>query len=452
MKKKAMDMTKGPIVWQLVLFAFPLMVGNLFQLLYNTVDSLIVGNFVSMQALAAVGSTGPIINTLVGFFMGLSTGAGVVISQHFGAKDDAGVHAAVHTTILLVLILGVVFTFLGVWITPFMLRFNRTPADVFQDSAAYLRIYFAGILGLMLYNMGSGVLRAVGDSRRPLYFLIFSSILNVGLDLLFVLAFHLGIRGVAYATIISQWASAILVLYVLSRTHENYRLILKDLRIDPAVLRSVIRVGIPAAIQQAITAFSNVFVQSYINSFGSACMAGWTCYSKIDQYVLLPVQSLALASTTFVGQNVGARQMSRAQQGIRVSMILSISVTAVLSVLLMLFARPMIRLFNKTPEVLEYGTMFLRVFSPFYTLCCINQILAGALRGTGDSKGPMYIMLCSFVLFRQIYLYIGTRFIKSVMFVGFGYPVGWLVCSVWMLLHYFRKRKQWKTNPPVQLT
>ncbi len=435
-----MDMTQGTIWKQLIYFAFPLLIGNLFQQLYNTVDSVVVGNFVSTEALAAVGSVTPIINMLVGFFSGLATGAGVVISQFFGAKNGQMLHKAVHTTLLMTVGLGVIFTFIGIFMTPMMLNLMSTPADVFDGAALYLRIYFGGVLGLMLYNMVSGILRAVGDSKRPLYFLILSSLLNVVLDLAFVLIFHWGIAGVAIATIIAQFISAFLLLVVLARSDEDYKLVLRDLKMDTEILKRIVRIGLPAGLQMAVTSFSNVFVQSYINRFGSACMAGWTSYSKIDQFVLLPMQSLSLSATTFVGQNLGAGNLSRAKKGTRVSMAISVAITAVLTVLLIAFSSQLLMLFNQDENVLYYGNIFIRYLAPFYVICCINQIFAGSLRGAGDATGPMIIMLLSFVVFRQIYLFVGSQFFDSIIFVGLGYPAGWLVCSVFMAIHYFRGR------------
>ena len=435
-----MDMTQGTIWKQLIYFAFPLLIGNLFQQLYNTVDSVVVGNFVSTEALAAVGSVTPIINMLVGFFSGLATGAGVVISQFFGAKNGQMLHKAVHTTLLMTVGLGVIFTFIGIFMTPLMLNLMSTPADVFDGAALYLRIYFGGVLGLMLYNMVSGILRAVGDSKRPLYFLILSSLLNVVLDLAFVLIFHWGTAGVAIPTIIAQFISAFLLLVVLARSDEDYKLVLRDLKMDAEILKRIVRIGLPAGLQMAVTSFSNVFVQSYINRFGSACMAGWTSYSKIDQFVLLPMQSLSLSATTFVGQNLGAGNLSRAKKGTRVSMAISVAITAVLTVLLIAFSSQLLMLFNQDENVLYYGNIFIRYLAPFYVICCINQIFAGSLRGAGDATGPMIIMLLSFVVFRQIYLFVGSQFFDSIIFVGLGYPAGWLVCSVFMAIHYFRGR------------
>ena len=439
-RKKTRDMTQGTIWKHLLAFALPLMIGNLFQQLYNTVDSIVVGQFVSKQALAAVGSTTSIINMLVGFFSGVSVGAGVIISQRFGAKDPEGVHKAVHTTISLTLIIGLIGTVVGIVLAPIMLTLMKTPQDVFVEAKAYLQIYFGGISGLMLYNMGSGILRAVGDSRWPLYFLVFSSCVNIVLDLLFVLGFHMGVEGVAYATIIAQFSSAALIYFTLYRTHDVHRFQPKKLRIYPEMVRSIIRVGLPAGLQQALTSFSNVFVQGYINSFGTNCVAGWSCYHRIDQFILLPMQSISMASTTFVGQNIGHRDLERTEKGIRTAVMLSIVVTGILIGLVVIFCAPLIKIFNDDPGVVEYGVMFIRLISPFYLIICFNQIYAGALRGAGDAKAPMFIMLFSFVLFRQLYLAIGTQFINTEWFVGLGYPAGWAMCSTLQLLYYYKSK------------
>ena len=355
--RRDVDMTEGSIVRHLLLFALPLLVGNIFQQLYNTVDTWVVGNFVSNEAFSAVGTVGPIINTLIGFFTGLSSGAGAVISQYYGAKRYDRVHDAVHTAVLMTLLLGVVFTVLGILMTPYMLILTKTPDEVLPQSKAYLSSYFAGVVGLMIYNIGSGIMRAVGDSTRPFLFLVVSAVINTVLDLVFVIGFGMGVEGVAYATILAQGISAVLVLPVLARSKSCVRLIARDLRLSRAMLGKIISVGIPAAIQMAITAFSNVFVQSYINYFGADCMSGWTAYSKIDQLILLPMQSLALASTTFVGQNLGNQMEQRAKKGVRIALLLAIVSTLLLMLPVLMFAPELVSFFNRKPEVISCGAM-----------------------------------------------------------------------------------------------
>ena len=437
-KSTVRDMTNGSIVKQIILFALPLMLGNIFQMLYNTVDSIVVGNFVGTQALAAVGSTTMIVNMMVFFFNGFSTGAGVVISNYFGARDMKQLHKAIETTMAATFVLSLLFTVAGVAAVKPMLRFMATPEDVFDQATVYLQIYIGGISGLLVYNMGSGILRAVGDTMRPLYFLILTSVVNIVLDLVFVLGLHSGIEGVAWATILSQFLSAFLTLILLTRSEDIYRLTWHDLRIDRSILGSIFAVGLPAGIQSVITAFSNVFVQSYVNFFGSSCMAGWSCYNKLDQFVMLPMQSMAMAATTFVSQNIGAGKEQRADKGTVITVGMSVGVTAVIVALLCLFAAPAVGLFSPDVSVIEYGVLFIRANCFFLLFNCVNHVLAGALRGRGDSRGPMVIMLLAFVGIRQLYLFVVTRFIANTPFlVGFGYPVGWTTCCIIEVTYFF---------------
>lgn len=338
------DMTRGSVLGQLVAFSVPLLIGNIFQQLYNTVDSVVVGNFVGKEALAAVGSVGPVINMLIGFFNGFATGAGVVISRHYGARQRENVRTAVQTTIAMTILMSIALSVLGVVLTPALLRMMQTPEEVLAHASEYLQIYFAGLSGLLLYNMGAGILRAVGDTRRPLYFLIFSAVTNTVLDLLFVAVFHMGVAGVAIATILAQFASAALVLLVLTRSKGDYRIEWRAVRLDKNMLGSICALGLPSAVQLAVTAFSNIFVQSYINRFGADCMAGWTSYNKIDSFALLPITTISLAVTTFVGQNLGAGDHARAKKGTRTALLLSEAVTVVVLLPLMLLSPQLITL------------------------------------------------------------------------------------------------------------
>lgn len=441
-------MTQGSIVAQLIAFSLPLMLGNVFQMLYNTVDSVVVGNFVGTEALAAVGSTTMIVNILVFFFNGFSTGATVVIARRFGAGDRQELHTAIQTTMAATFILSVVFTVVGLLTVDPMLRFMATPDDVFDQAALYLRIYLAGFSGLVIYNMCSGILRAVGDTTRPLYFLILTSLMNIVLDLFFVLKLNMGIDGVAYATIISQFISAGLTLALLSFSKDIYRMDWKDLHLNPVVVREIVAVGLPAGIQSIVTAVSNVFVQSYINAFQSQCMAGWAAYNKLDQFVMLPMQSLAMASTTFVSQNIGAGQESRANKGAVVSVALCLSVTGVIVLLLVLLAASAVALFTPDEEVIRFGVLFIRANVVFLLFNCVNHVLAGAMRGRGDSTAPMVMMLLTFVVLRQIYLFVVTRYIANTPFaVGFGYPVGWMSCCVLEVCYYVAR---WGRKKQVQ--
>jgi len=435
-QRKDVDMTEGNITRHIISFALPLLIGNVFQQLYNTVDTWVVGNYVSNEAFSAVGSVGPIINMLIGFFMGLSSGAGVVISQYYGAKRHQEVQDTVHTAILMTVIMGIAFTGIGLGMTPYMLRLMNTPENVMPESTAYLTIYFSGILGLMVYNIGAGILRAVGDSQRPFYFLVVCAVLNTALDLLFVLVFHMGVEGVALATVLSQGVSAVLVVITLMRTETCIKLRLRALKIHSAMLGKIFRVGIPAAIQMAITAFSNIFVQSYINYFGDNCMSGWTAYAKIDQLLFLPMQSIALASTTFVGQNLGCNQVERAKKGVSQALLIAMASTLVLMIPVIAFASPLVAFFNSKEEVVEIGTVLLHWLTPFYVLCCFNQIYSGALRGAGNSRAPMIIMLSSFVAFRQVYLFVMSRVWNEIIPIAMSYPAGWLLCSTLTAIYY----------------
>lgn len=439
--KTEVDMTQGSIVALLLNFAAPLLLGNIFQQLYNTVDTWVVGNYVGKNAFSAVGTLSPIINTIIGFFIGFSNGACVIISRHFGAGDKEKVQRAVHTFVAVTLILCVVFTILGIALTPLMLDLIKSPAEVRSEQYTYLSIYFAGVTGLLLYNMGSAILRAVGNSVYPFLFLVVSALLNTAMDLVFVIAFDMGTAGVAYATIAAQLVSAILVMAMLFKTDSSVRVRLKSLNIDRNILGGIFRIGLPAALQMSVTAFSNIFVQSYINFFGSDCMGGWTAYSKIDQLLFLPMNSLSLATQTFVGQNLGRKLTDRTRRGVRTSLGMSMLCTAVLIIPVVAFAPSLVRFFIDESEagVIHYGTLFLRMISPFYVMCCLNQIYGGALRGAGEAKVSMVIMLGSFVLFRQIYLFVVSNYVSNtVVAISLGYPFGWLLCSILMLVFYKR--------------
>ncbi len=437
-RSKDVDMTEGSILRHIVLFSIPLLLGNLFQQLYNMVDTWVVGNFVSDAAYSAVGNVGPIVNMFIGFFGGLSSGAGVVISQFYGARRYDDVHKSVHTAMVMTLVLGIVFTGLGILLVPLMLKLINMPDSIAAEASTYLTIYFAGIMGLLLYNIGSGILRAVGDSKRPFYYLAVCALTNVVLDLVFVIVFGMGVEGVALATVISQLISAILVVITLLRTDSCVKFAIRKLAVDWAILKKIFLVGIPAALQLTVTAFSNVFVQSYINFFQGDVMGGWTSYSKIDQLLFLPMQSIALAATTFVGQNLGKCQEKRAEKGVHAALALGVGCTLVIMVPVMVFAPELVGFFNHNPQVVHYGALFLRWLTPFYVLCCFNQIYAGALRGAGNSRAPMVIMISCFVFFRQLYLFIMSRVCNEVIPIAMAYPAGWFVCSLATTIYFYR--------------
>ena len=440
-RRSDMDMTSGPIVRQIITFALPLLFGSLFQQLYNTVDTWVVGNFVGKNSFSAVGTLSSATNLIISFFMGFSNGASVIISHYFGAKDNASVNKASHTFMAVTLILCVALTIIGIAIIPLLLQIMKSPAEVAAEQKIYLTIYFAGISGLLIYNMGSAILRAIGDSTHPFIFLVVSASLNIVLALVFVIFFDMGTAGVAYATIIAQGISALLVLKVLFTTGTSVRISIRKIRINTMILGKIFKVGMPSALQMAITCFSNIFVQSYINFFGADVMGGWTSYIKVDQLVLLPMQSIAMATQTFVGQNLGTMNTERARQGVRTSLNMSLISTAVLIAAVIPLARIIVKIFIGSEEagVILYGTMFLTYLTPAYLLPCFNQIYAGALRGCGKSGIPMAAMLLSFVAFRQIYLFIMANYISNtIMPIAMGYPAGWLVCSLIMIIAYKR--------------
>jgi len=435
--KRDVDMTEGNIFGHIIKFAIPLLLGNLLQQLYNMVDTWVVGNYVGSEAFSAVGTVGPIINMLISLFWGFSAGAGVVVSQYYGAKKYDKVSETVHTTLLVTVILGIVLTGVGIALVPTMLDLINTATELLDEATDYLTVYFSGLIGLVVYNIGSGILRAVGDSRRPFYFLAVSALTNTVLDLVFVLAFNMGVKGVALATIIAQGLSAVLILITLCRSDNCIKVSFGKLKIHKDELFKIIKVGLPVALQMIVTSFSNVFVQAYINYFGANAMGGWTAYAKIDQLILLPMQSIALASTTFVGQNLGNDDVKRAKKGVNASLLLAVSVTVLIMIPILIFAPQLVYFFNKDGEIISYGAIFLRTLTPFYVLCCVNQIYAGALRGSGNATAPMIIMLVSFVGFRQLYLYVMATFISNTPIpIALSYPAGWLVCSAVMFIYY----------------
>lgn len=436
-RQQSMDMTEGSIARQLISFAFPLLIGNLFQQLYNTVDTWVVGNFVSDNAFAAVGSMGPIVNMFIGFFLGFATGAGALISQNFGAKNEDAIEKLVHTSIVATFVIGLIFTVSGHLLTPLLLDFAKIPEAVRPEAKTYLSIYFSGIMGLVFYNMGAAILRAVGDSKRPFYFLVVCAVMNTVLDLVFVLGFGMKVEGVAWATVISQAVSAILIVISLMRTKTCVRLQFRKLKVNWHLLGRIVSLGIPSALQVSITSFSNIFVQSYINFFGPNCMSGYTAYSKIDMLLFLPAQSVSMATTTFVGQNLGCGQVKRARQGVTASILISAGVTTALMIPVLIFSGDVVRIFTTQQDSIYYGTLFLRYITPFYILTCFTQVFSSALRGAGNSRAPMVIMLSSYVAFRQVYLAIMSTVWNEVIPIAMGYPLGWILsCTIFVIYYY----------------
>ena len=434
---KNVTMTEGRISQLLIRFAIPLLLGNIFQQFYNMVDTWVVGNYVSNEAFSAVGAVGPIINMLIGLFLGLSSGAGVVVSQYYGGGKEDRVRDTVHTAIIMTFALAILMTAAGLVLRPFLLSLMNTPAEVYKEADTYLTIYFIGVAGLLFYNIGASILQGTGDSRHPFYFLTTAAIMNIILDLVFVLVFGMGVEGVAWATIISQAVSAILTMFTLMHVDSCVRLELKGMRFHSDIFSRIVHIGIPAALQMAIISFSNIFVQAYINQFGADVMSGWTAYSKIDGLMLLPMQSIGLATTTFVGQNIGVGKVDRARQGVRISIGMSFIATVIPMIPVLIFAPDLVGFFNAKPEVVRWGSLFLYWISPFYVLSCPSNVFACALRGSGNTKGPMFIQIFSYVIFRQIYLFIMSNFIANEPIpIVMGYPAGWMVCTLCMFLYY----------------
>ena len=432
--KYEFNMTTGRIWPVLLKFTWPLLLENLLQLLYYTTDSVIVGQYVGMSALAAISATTHICGMLVRFFNGTSAGAGVVISRSFGAGDRERLRESITTTIMLTAIGCIILTFIGVTSSRWLLEHISTPPDVLEDADVYLKIYFGGISGLLFYNIGGAILRSMGDTKRPLIFLIFCSVLNIVLDLVFVNVFHWGIAGVAIATITAQALSAILVMLSVASSTGAF----KSLRINYILGRNILRIGLPFGLQMAIVAFSNVFVQGYINVFGTACIAGWGVYIRVDQYMMLPIQSMGQAVTVFTGQNLGAGKDERAVSGTWTALFMMLGIASFIASILCIFAPELSSLFSPESGVIEYGTFFIRVCTPIVIITCFNQILSGYLRGDGDSRNPMIITLCTHVFFRQIYLFVISRLIpNNIYVVCFGYPAGWILCALIMTVYYF---------------
>lgn len=438
MKGNTQDLTKGSIVKAIILFSVPLLIGNLFQQLYNAVDSYVVGNYVGKVSLAAVGASTPIINMLIGFFMGISTGAGVVIAQFFGAGDLSKMKKAIHNSIALTLVIGVVLTVIGLVFNDPILKAIGVPSDVFSEASTYLSIYFWSLIFVMIYNMGSGILRSVGDSKRPLYFLIFSSIINIVLDFLFVKNFGFGVAGAGYATLIAQAISAIMVMYVLMKTEDSYKVVLKDIKFDKEILLKIIKIGLPTGFQQSIVSLSNVIVQSYINVYGASVIAGYSVTIKIDGFVNLPLQAFNMAITTFVGQNIGAKQYNRVKKGAYITTFLAMVTIGFFVVIMYFFGRDFIALFNQEKDVIDAGRLMQLTFLPFYIFLPINQVINGVLRGAGRSAVPMYVMIFSFVFLRQIYLFLVTKVTSDVVYVFLGWPTTWVVCSLIFIVYFFK--------------
>lgn len=433
-------MTSGNIYKQIIRFSIPLILGNFFQLMYNTVDSIVVGNFVGKTALAAVGAGTPIINLMIAFFMGLSTGAGVVVAKYYGARDTKNESLALHTFTLFSVFFGIALTIIGIVITPALLKWIDTPSDALPEAITYLQIYFAGSLFVTVYNAGTGILQALGDSKHPLYFLIASSLVNVVLDLYFVTQLHMGVAGAAIATIISQAVSMILVLYEMHKSSSECPLRLKQLKMDLPVLKEIITIGVPSGIQGMVVCFSNVLVMSYVNTFGSSGVAGFTSANKYDNFIGMPINSLMLAITTFASQNLGAKQYDRVKQGVHATLLISIVCSLVVGILIFFNAELCIRLFSSDEEVIQNGVILIHWMCPFYFFLCFHQTYSGALRAANHSNIPMLTSIFSFVIVRQIFLGLVLSKVHDISIIAISYSFTWALAALLTGTYYYASR------------
>lgn len=440
MKSTNVLMDEGPIGKKMLLFTIPIFGGQLFQQLYNTADSLIVGNCLGSSALAAVSSSGNLIFLMVGFFNGMSMGAGVVISHLFGAKKEKEMKQTIYSTITLAIFLGLLLTVFAPWLSPILLRWMKTPQEVMPESNLYFSIYFLGSLGLVLYNFLSGIMRAVGDSTTPLYFLILSSLLNVFLDFLLISQFKMGVDGAAYATIISQFISALLSLLMMLRKGQVYSIEFKKIRLYQGCLAEILRYGFPTGIQNSIISLANVVVQSNINEFGAMAMAGCGAYSKLEGFAFLPIMSFNMAISTFVSQNIGAKKLDRAYKGAKFGIMGSVVCAEIVGLLFILFARPLIGLFDSNLEVIRFGTERIYCNCIFYFLLAFSHAVAAVLRGGGSPVVPMYIMLIFWCGLRIAFLIVTNHYFHTIQFVYWVYPLTWLSSSLVFLYYFLSKR------------
>ena len=441
MKKQefANPITEGIIWKQLLLFFFPILLGTFFQQLYNTADAMVVGQYVGKQALSAVGgTTGTLINLLVGFFVGLSSGATVIISQFYGARHLDRLSTAVHTAVAFSVAGGAVLMIVGILLAPWALAAMDTPADVMDYAITYIRVYFVGMIPNLLYNMGAGILRAIGDSKRPLYYLIISCMTNIVLDFVFVLGFHLGVLGVGLGTVISQLISVVLVMNRLLRTDDVYRVELGKIRIVPKMLGRIVKIGIPAGLQSVMYSISNIIVQVGVNRLGTDVVAAWATYGKIDGLFWMMLGAMGISVTTFVGQNYGARKSQRVRDGIRTCMIQSAVMTIVMSLLLYFTGIYIFRLFTSDGVVLETGVKLLHFMVPAFILYIPIEILSGSLRGVGDCWIPMIITCVGVCILRILWVLFIAPFYAEIRWIAFCYPLTWLITSAAFVLYYYR--------------
>ena len=436
----ATRLTEGSIWRKIIGFAIPLFLGNLFQQLYNTADSLIVGNFIGSEALAAVSSSGSLIFLLVGLFNGIAMGAGVVIARYFGARDPENLRRAVHSTVFFGVVSGVLLTGLGILLTPMLLRWMGTPEEVLPSSILYFRVYFGGALAVVLYNVAVGILQAVGDSKHPLYYLMISSCVNVVLDLLFVAVLGMGVGAAAFATTVSQFLSAALAFRRLCREKTEYQVVPGQVRFDGPMLRRILGIGLPSGLQNSIISFANVIVQSSINRFGAAAMAGCGVYFKIEGFGFLPITCFAMAMATFVSQNLGAQCYDRVRKGARFGILCSMTIAEVVGIGVRLLAPWLMAAFNREPAVIQFGVAQARIETLFWFLLALSHVMAGILRGAGKAKVPMLVMMICWCIIRISYITVTLRLVFDIRVVFWAYPITWTLSSLAFVSYYFRAR------------
>ncbi len=430
------QMTEGNIAKQITLFAIPILISNLFQQLYNTVDVAIVGRYVGANALAAVGSCNLIVVFMIYFFIGISNGASVIISQSFGKKDKDKIHKSVHTIIALSLISGFILMVLGLIFGEIFLRWINTPDNVLPFAITYIKIYFISMIPMMIFNMGSGILRAVGDSKTPLYYLAISGITNIILDIVFAVIFKLGVSGVAMATTIAQFVSSILILIKLIKTSEVYKISVNKIKIDFNILKEILLIGVPTGVQSVLICFANIIVQSKINIFGLNAMAGYTIYYKIEGFIYMPISAIALALSNFVGQNVGAGELNRVKLGKKISMIICVSLTIFIGSIILFNANNIIRIFSKDLDVIYEGSKFIYWIVPIYSIYAINEILMGVMRGAGETFTPMIIGTICMCVLRILWLSVMVYHYKNINIIYLSYPITWIVTNIFTIIYY----------------
>ncbi len=436
--KKQELMTEGTIWKKILIFAVPLIIGNLLQQMYSTIDSIIVGHYVGKSALAAVGSSTSIINLLIAFSQGASVGAGVVISQYMGARDKKSVHSAVHTAAAVAVLLGLFLTLAGVLMSGQLLVWMQTPDDVINDSTLYLRVYSAGLVFNVVYNMATGIMNAAGNSKRPLIYLGAASVTNIVLDMLFIAVGGMGVEGAAIATDVSQAVSCMLAMIYLFRVDADYRISPKDMHINGHMLSKIIKIGLPTGIQSMVISLSNIIIQSSINSFGSTQMAGFGAYMKVDGFNILPVLSISMAVTTFVGQNYGAGRIDRVKKGAAVTVVMGLIYTALTGILLLTFSEPIMRLFTDDADIIAAGELAMKYFCPYYMLLSILNVLAGTVRGAGKSVPPMVILLFAMCVFRVLWIKLVLPHYNTIDVVYMVYPVSWVIGAALMALYTWK--------------